>query len=97
MRSYAGLAAMAVVAMGLDLEVYATSSLTFDEATAKNRRVSNVITLLKDMLKQLEKETEEEEKIYDQLACWRESNDKEKTKSCRRRVSHRGSHDRSRS
>jgi chromosome segregation ATPase len=40
-----------------------------------------VITLLKDMLKQLEKEAEEDEEIYDQLACWCETNDKEKTKS----------------
>merc|ERR1719498_679177 len=58
-----------------------TSSLTFDEEAAKNRPVSKVITLLKDMLKQLEKEAEEDEEIYDQLACWCETNDKEKTKS----------------
>ena len=81
MRSYVGLAAMAVGAVGLDLEVHATSSLHFDEAAAKNRPVSKVITLLKDMLKQLEKEAEEDEEIYDQLACWCETNDKEKTKS----------------
>merc|ERR1719246_168578 len=48
---------------------------------AKNRPVSKVITLLKDMLKQLEKETEEDEEIYDKMACWCETNDKEKTKS----------------
>merc|ERR1712032_1787202 len=45
------------------------------------RPVSKVITLLKDMLKQLEKEAEEDEEIYDQLACWCETNDKEKTKA----------------
>jgi len=55
--------------------------LTFDVAAAKNRPVSKVITLLKDMLKQLEKEAEEDEEIYEQLACWCETNDKEKTKS----------------
>jgi hypothetical protein len=88
MRSYAGLAAMAVGAMGLDLEVHATSSLTFDVAAAKNRPVSKVITLLKDMLKQLEKEAEEDEEIYDQLACWCETNDKEKTKSIADAESH---------
>merc|ERR1719482_885595 len=33
------------------------------------------------MLKQLEKEAEEDEEIYDQLACWCETNDKEKTKA----------------
>merc|ERR1719356_669471 len=47
----------------------------------KNRPVSKVITLLKDMLKQLEKEAETDEEIYDKMACWCETNDKEKTKS----------------
>jgi len=40
-----------------------------------------VVNLLKDMLKQLEKEGEEDEEIYDQLACWCATNEKEKTKS----------------
>merc|ERR1719243_502425 len=40
-----------------------------------------VITLLKDMLKQLQKEAEEDEDIYDKIACWCETNDKEKTKA----------------
>jgi len=57
------------------------ASLTFDVEAAKNRPVSKVITLLKDMLKQLEKEAEEDEEVYDKLACWCETNDKEKTKS----------------
>merc|ERR1719469_735787 len=57
------------------------SDLTLDIAAAKNRPVSKVITLLKDMLKQLEKEGEQDEEIYDQLACWCETNDKEKTKA----------------
>merc|ERR1712217_413462 len=57
------------------------ASLSFDVADAKNRPVSKVITLLKDMLKQLEKEAEEDEEIYDKMACWCETNDKEKTKS----------------
>merc|ERR1719373_788698 len=58
-----------------------SSALTFDAADAKNRPVSKVITLLKDMLKQLQKEAEEDEEIYDKVACWCETNDKEKTKS----------------
>jgi len=57
------------------------TALSFDVAAAKNRPVSKVITLLKDMLKQLEKEAEEDEEIYDKMACWCETNDKEKTKS----------------
>jgi len=47
----------------------------------KNRPVSKVIALLKDMSKQLEKEASEDEEIYDKMACWCETNDKEKTKS----------------
>merc|ERR1719387_32845 len=55
--------------------------LTFDVAEAKNRPVSKVISLLKDMMKQLEKEAETDEEIYDTMACWCETNDKEKTKA----------------
>merc|ERR1719499_3006442 len=63
------------------LSWFSASSLSFDEDAAKNRPVSKVITLLKDMLKQLEKEAEEDEEIYDKMACWCETNDKEKTKA----------------
>merc|ERR1719211_770409 len=63
------------------MDVLGAHALTFDANDAKNRPVSKVITLLKDMLKQLEKEAEEDEEIYDKLACWCETNDKEKTKA----------------
>merc|ERR1719145_558010 len=33
------------------------------------------------MLKQLEKEASEDEQIYEKMACWCETNDKDKTKS----------------
>merc|ERR1719162_819863 len=33
------------------------------------------------MAKQLEKEAEEDEEIYENMACWCETNDKEKTKA----------------
>merc|ERR1711904_430091 len=68
-------------ALALDTQSAVQSTLTFDVAAAKNRPVSKVITLLKDMLKQLEKEAEEDEEIYDKMACWCETNDKEKTKA----------------
>merc|ERR1719399_2637088 len=70
------------------MEVSVASSLTFDEQAAKNRPVSKVITLLKDMLKQLEKEAEEDEEIYDKMACWCETNDKEKTKAIAEQEAH---------
>ena len=47
----------------------------------KNRPVSKVITLLKDMVSQLEKEAEEDEEVYETMGCWCETNDKAKTKS----------------
>merc|ERR1719390_244055 len=72
---------LATHAMGLGADGAAASLLGLDAAEAKNRPVSKVITLLKDMLKQLEKEAEEDEEIYDKMACWCETNDKEKTKA----------------
>merc|ERR1719174_739751 len=47
----------------------------------QNRPVSKVITLLKDMVAQLEKEAEEDEEVYETMGCWCETNDKAKTKS----------------
>merc|ERR1719324_849133 len=47
----------------------------------KNRPVSKVINLLKDMLKQLEKESEEDEDIYEKMGCWCVTYEKEKKKS----------------
>jgi chromosome segregation ATPase len=62
-------ASVAVFANGLELDA------------DKNRPVSKVITLLKDMSKQLEAEAEEDEAIYDKMACWCKTNDAEKTKA----------------
>uniref|UniRef100_A0A7S3WU82 Uncharacterized protein n=1 Tax=Strombidinopsis acuminata TaxID=141414 RepID=A0A7S3WU82_9SPIT len=76
MKAFSALACLLVLVSPLS-----ASSLSFDEVAAKNRPVSKVITLLKDMMKQLEKEAEEDEEIYDKMACWCETNDKEKTKS----------------
>merc|ERR1719463_727226 len=57
------------------------SALSFNVEEAKNRPVSKVITLLKDMQKQLQAEAEEDEAIYDKMACWCKTNDAEKTKA----------------
>jgi len=48
---------------------------------AKNRPVTKVINLLKDMIKQMEKEGEEDEEVYEAMGCWCVTNDKAKTKS----------------
>merc|ERR1719254_239581 len=78
---FAVLVATSLFGVCCSFDAGTVSSLSFDAAAAKNRPVSKVITLLKDMLKQLEKEAEEDEDIYDKMACWCETNDKEKTKS----------------
>merc|ERR1719253_485528 len=70
-----------MTACGFDLKVSVSSSLSFDVAAAKNRAISKVVTLLKDMLKQLEKESAEDEDMYDAMACWCGTNDKDKSKS----------------
>merc|ERR1719158_1487971 len=68
-------AILALLALG------GVTALSFDADSAKNRPVSKVITLLKDMITQLEKEAEEDEEVYEAMGCWCETNDKEKTKS----------------
>jgi len=54
-------------------------ALAIDEA--KNRPVTKVINLLKDMIAQMEKEAEEDEETYEAMGCWCTTNDKLKTKS----------------
>merc|ERR1719181_1844834 len=72
---------LALSAYGYNLDASEAASLRFDAGASKNRPVTKVVTLLKDMLKQLQKEAEEDEEIYDKLACWCTTNDKEKTKA----------------
>jgi len=57
------------------------SSLSVTDDDAKNRPVSKVITLLKDMQKELEAEAKADQEVYDTFACWCETNEKEKTKA----------------
>jgi len=57
------------------------SSVSFDAEDAKNRPVSKVITLLKDMQAELEAEAKADQEVYDTFACWCETNEKEKTKA----------------
>jgi len=47
----------------------------------KERPIAKVVRLLNDMQKQLTKEAEEDEEAYEQMVCWCETNDKEKTKA----------------
>jgi len=47
----------------------------------KNRPVTKVINLLKDMIKQMEEEGEEDEEVFEKMGCWCVTNEKAKTKS----------------
>merc|ERR1719428_2011338 len=47
----------------------------------KNRPISKVVTLLKDMTVQLQKEAEEDEEVFEAMGCWCETHDREKTKA----------------
>jgi len=67
--SLVALLVLAVVAKGTAL------------ATDKNRPVSKVINLLKDLQVSLQKEQEEDESVYEKLSCWCTTNDAAKTKA----------------
>merc|ERR1719375_344331 len=43
--------------------------------------IAKIVNILKDMVKQLAKEGEEDEETYEKMGCWCETNDKEKTKA----------------
>jgi len=49
------------------------------DANVEKNPVTKVVNLIKDMQEQLQKEAEEDEEVYEKLACWCETNDKEKT------------------
>jgi len=57
----------------------AASALELD--ADKNRPVSRVVGLLKDMQKQIEKDQQEDEEVYERFACWCKVNDREKSQS----------------
>merc|ERR1719482_1580667 len=48
---------------------------------AKKNPIQRVIGMLKDMKAQLENEAAKEAEMYDQMVCWCETNEKEKTKA----------------
>merc|ERR1719301_203295 len=73
-----GLVAAASASSGASSDA---SKMSFDMEDAKNRPVSKVITLLKDMQKELEAEAKADQEVYDTFACWCETNEKEKTKA----------------
>jgi len=69
------------VSLFLILALMGQPALASVQEEAKNRPVTKVINLLKDMIQQMEKEAEEDEEVYEQMGCWCTTNDKLKTKS----------------
>jgi len=61
--------------------VAVVQGLRFDEFSPKNFPVSKVVQLLEDMKKQLDKEQDADQEIYEKLGCWCTTNDKEKSKA----------------
>jgi len=59
--------------------IAAVAGMTFE--ADKQRPVNKVINLLKEMQKTLEKEKDEDQEVYDKLACWCTTNNSEKTKA----------------
>merc|ERR1719443_1869041 len=47
----------------------------------KNRPITKVVTLLKDMLTQMQTEADEDEEAYETLGCWCKTNDQLKTQA----------------
>jgi len=72
---------LTVATLVLILSPLATARLALDVDSSKQYPVTKVVTLLKDMQAQLEKEAEEDEEIYDKMACWCKTNDRDKTTS----------------
>merc|ERR1719343_1275998 len=63
------------------VDVRVASSLELEEAPTVSRPVSKVITLLKDMTKQLQEEASADQEVYDKIACWCTTNEEQKTKA----------------
>merc|ERR1719230_61110 len=59
----------------------AALKVDFSDQEWKTRPVTKVVNLLKDMSTELQKEADSDGEMYDKLACWCQTNDKEKTKA----------------
>jgi len=70
-----------VVAVVLAVSGAEALSADFSDEAWKQRPVSKVINLLKDMQGELEKEQDADEDLYDAFTCWCEANDKGKGKA----------------
>jgi len=72
---------IAIAALVLILFPSAAAHLAMKAESSKQYPITKVVTLLKDMQSQLEKEGEEDEEVYDKMVCWCKTNDREKSMS----------------
>jgi len=84
MQAFRAMMLAAFVLIGL----VEASKISFDLAEAKKRPTSKVVSLLKGMAEQLEKEGEQDEKTYDEFKCWCKQNLEEKGKAVEEAQAH---------
>jgi hypothetical protein len=77
-------ALLAVLAMRATASTLTADLKSLDSGSDKEwkeKPITKVVNLLKDMKAQLETEAANDAELYDKLVCWCETNDKEKTKA----------------
>eukprot|EP00746_Dinoflagellata_sp_MGD_P113864 gnl/MRDRNA2_/MRDRNA2_50555_c0_seq1.p1 gnl/MRDRNA2_/MRDRNA2_50555_c0~~gnl/MRDRNA2_/MRDRNA2_50555_c0_seq1.p1 ORF type:complete len:700 (-),score=229.58 gnl/MRDRNA2_/MRDRNA2_50555_c0_seq1:17-2116(-) len=75
------LALLQVPVIAVSLKAVSTNVLSTDDEDAKTRPVSKVIALLQDMAVELNKELEDDKAVYEEVSCWCQTNEKEKTQA----------------
>merc|ERR1719359_1409261 len=56
-------------------------TLSLDDSDATQSPVSKVAKLLEDMIKQMEKDADDDQDVADKMFCWCETGEKDKTKA----------------
>merc|ERR1719424_2659514 len=80
LRMFVATALLLAPTQGLDLSSV-SARYARDMAETQGSPVAKVVALIKDMLKDMKKEAAADEDTYNKMACWCDTNDKEKTKS----------------
>merc|ERR1719252_429601 len=70
---------MVAMTVALLAIIAGTAASVQDAESNKNRPVTKVINILKEMVTQLDKEGEEDEEAYQAMGCWCTTNEQEKT------------------
>merc|ERR1719487_932666 len=78
-RADSSMRCFALLVLGAATLLQLKQDAAFLDADSKEYPVTIVVKLLKDMQTTLQKEMETDQEVYDKLACWCETNDKEKT------------------